>query len=247
MDANDTKRRQAESFGAGAAAYARGRPPYPRAAVDWLVPVDARRVADVGAGTGLFTRSLVERGLDVVAVEPSDGMRAQLIAGLPTVTAVAGSAESLPLPDGSVDAVFAAQAWHWVDVERASAEAARVLRPGGTLGLLWNIRDESVPWVAALTAVIEPGPEHDAFTEDPPVGAPFDRTERHDVAWTHAMGRDELLDLVRSRSHFLVRSPEQQAAMLHGVRALLDTHPALAGRDVVEMPYVTRCFRTRLR
>lgn len=102
---------------------------------------------DIGAGTGKFTRSLVARNLDVIAVEPDDIMREILLTSLPTVRALAGTAERLPLPDNSVDAVTLAQAWHWVDQPAATAEIARVLRPGGTLGLVWNIQDETVPWV----------------------------------------------------------------------------------------------------
>lgn len=235
---------QARSFGAGANAYAKGRPPYPPGAYEWVVPAEARHVADVGAGTGLFTRGLVARGLDVVAVEPSDEMRAQLQAALPDVTALPGTAERLPLADASVDAVFFAQAWHWVDVPTAVAEVARVLRPGGALGLVWNVRDESVPWVRELSAIMGPAGEHETFTADPPVGPPFALLDRRDVAWTHVIAAQSLYDLVASRSHFLVRPDDEKQAILDGVRTLLETDPALAGHDRIEMPYVTRCFRT---
>src|SRR6201986_3186482 len=145
----------ATSFGAPPAAYERGRPPYPPEALDWLLPPGARRVLDLGAGTGKLTRELAGRGLDVVAVEPLGGMRAELSRVLPDTPVLEGSAEHIPLPDGSVDAVLAAQAWHWVTPERAAPEVARVLRPGGTLGLVWNERDEEVPWVAELSQIVE--------------------------------------------------------------------------------------------
>ncbi|GAB2581560.1 hypothetical protein GCM10027168_12860 [Streptomyces capparidis] len=148
------RRRQAASFGAAAAAYERGRPPYPPEAVAWLVPEDARRVVDLGAGTGKLTRALRAPGREVVAVEPSPGMREQFSRVLPDVPVLAGAGESVPLPDSSVDALVCAQAWHWVDPERAIPEAARVLRPGGRLGLVWNTRDVSVPWVAELDRVL---------------------------------------------------------------------------------------------
>ncbi len=141
-------REQATSFGAAAAAYERGRPPYPAEAIDWLLPPGAARVLDVGAGTGKLTRQLAQRGLDVLAVEPLAGMRDQLARAVPGVPVYPGTAEDIPLPDGSVDAVLAAQAWHWVDPVRAVPEVARVLVPGGQLGLAWNVRDERVDWVA---------------------------------------------------------------------------------------------------
>src|SRR5580692_7460527 len=108
-------KRQASSFGAAAATYERGRPPYPPEAVDWLLPDGATRVLDLGAGTGKLTRQLHDRGLDVIAVEPSAGMREELTRAVPGVAAYAGSAEEIPLPGSSVDAVLVAQAWHWVD------------------------------------------------------------------------------------------------------------------------------------
>jgi SAM-dependent methyltransferase len=151
--ASDQEQRsaRAKSFGAAASIYDRARPGYPDAAVDWLLPVGQPQVVDLGAGTGKLTRLIADRGVDVTAVEPSDGMREQLQSALPGVPALAGSAEEMPLADESVDAVLVAQAWHWVDLPRASAEVARVLRPGGRLGLLWNHRDERVDWVNELT------------------------------------------------------------------------------------------------
>jgi SAM-dependent methyltransferase len=131
-----------------------------------------------------------------------------------------------------------------VDVERAVPEVARVLRPGGTLGLVWNVRDETVDWVARLGRAMHPGTEHDVFSSDPPVGPPFAPIERRDFRWTHTIDRATLLDLVASRSYFIVLPPDERAAMLAAVTELLDTHPELAGRDEVAVPYITRCSRT---
>lgn len=131
----------ANSFGEQAGLYERARPDYPDAAVTWLVGA-ARRVADVGAGTGKLTRVLRRLGREVVAVEPDAAMRAELVAAVPGVEVLAGTGEALPLPDTSVDAVTFGQAWHWVDPAAGSIEAARVLRPGGVLGLVWNARDQ---------------------------------------------------------------------------------------------------------
>ena len=236
----------AASFGLAADVYERGRPSYPLEAVDWLLPAGVCHVVDLGAGTGKLTRLLLDRVPEVTAVEPSPGMRATLEQVVPGATSVPGSAESLPLADDSVDAVLVAQAWHWVDTERAVPEIARVLRPGGTLGLIWNIRDETVPWVAELSRVMRQPRERDMGSDAPVVGAPFGPIERHDVAWVHEMTRDDLLAMIASRSYVITLSPDDRAALLRDVEQLLDTHPDTRGRDVVHMPYVARCSRAVL-
>ncbi len=234
------------SFGGAADAYERGRPGYPQEALDWLLPPTARRVLDLGAGTGKLTRSLVERGLDVVAVEPLEGMRREFARALPGVPVLAGAAEAIPLDAGSVDAVVVGQAWHWVDVPRASAEAARVLTDGGRLGLVWNHREASRPWVAELERLIaEPAmgnrPDDDS---EPTVGAPFRPPERHDVPWEDELDRPAVLDAVASRSYVITLPDDRREALLAGVRDLLGTHPDLAGRSRVRIPYVARCYRS---
>ena len=111
---------------------------------------------DLAAGTGKLTAHLVETGAEVVAIEPVDEMRAVLERELPSVRALAGTAEAIPLDAASVDAVTVGQAFHWFRGDEALAEIHRVLRPGGGLGLVWNVRDTSVPWVARLTEIMEP-------------------------------------------------------------------------------------------
>ncbi len=236
---------QAFSFGAAADAYERGRPTYPEEAVGWLVPAGAHRVADVGAGTGKLTRLLLGRGLDVVAVEPDPGMRAQLARAVPGVPVLAGTAEQLPLPDQSVDAVLLAQAWHWVDPARAVPEAARVLAPGGRLGMVWNLRDERVAWVAELGRIVH-GDENTAQDRAPEPGPPFGPAERFSVHWVNELSRSMLLDMVASRSYVITRPPAERTAILRDVQRLLDTHPAVAGTGLIELPYVTVCFRATL-
>ncbi len=232
----------ASSFGAAAHIYERGRPPYPPEAVDWLLPPGTPRVVDLGAGTGKLTRELVARRLPVTAVDPSEGMLAELRRVLPGVPAHLGSAERIPLPDDTADAVLVAQAWHWTDPERAVPEIARVLSPGGRLGLLWNLRDESVDWVRRLGLVIG-GAGQD---RDTGIGPPFGPVETREFRWTHHLGRDELLDMVASRSHVILRPPDERAAVRAQVRQLLVTHPDLVGRTEYDLPYVTHCARTSL-
>lgn len=140
----------ATSFGAAADAYERGRPGYPAEAVAWLLERAGAhpRVADIGAGTGKLTRVVAEHAGGVVAVDPDAAMLAALRRALPGVETLVGAAEDVNLPDESLDAVVLGQAWHWVDPVAGSAEVGRILKPGGTLGLVWNLRDTDVPWVA---------------------------------------------------------------------------------------------------
>ena len=232
----------ARSFGPAAGRYERGRPPYPDAAVDWLLPAGAGRVLDLGAGTGKLTRALLDRGLDVIAVDPSDQMLAELRRVLPGAPAERGSAERIPLPDSSVDAVLVAQAWHWFDVSRAVPEVARVLRPGGRLGLIWNLRDERAEWVRRVGEIIGRGGGY----RETVIGPPFGPLETREFAWSYPLGPDQLLDLVASRSGVILRPSDERAAVLAQVRQLLATHPALVGRTRLEMPYIARCARASL-
>ncbi len=236
----------ARSFGEGAADYERGRPTYPREAVEWLLPEGAHHVVDLGAGTGKFTRLLVDRVERVTAVEPSAGMRAELVEAVPTVEVLAGSAERIPLDDDSVDAVLVAQAWHWVDPLRAVPEVARVLRPGGVLGLVWNVRDPSAPWAAELERIVSSSTESGAESLEPRVGPPFPALERRDVAWVNTVTPEEFVAMVTSRSYFLTLPEAERTVVEARVRRLLAEHPALAGRDTIEVPYVTRCSRAAL-
>jgi SAM-dependent methyltransferase len=248
VNGRSSRAARARAFGEAAALYERGRPPYPSAALDWLLPPTARRVLDLGAGTGKLTRQLVARGLDVVAAEPLDGMRAELTRVLPGTRVLAGSAEQIPLDRGSVDAVLFAQAWHWVDPARAVPEVARVLSPGGTLGLVWNERDERVGWVTELGRIIgETGDQdnepRENMSDHPRVGPPFSPPERHDVPWIHHLSVAELLDMVASRSYVILLPPDERRVLLDRVRLLAETDPALAGRPEISLPYVTHCWR----
>jgi SAM-dependent methyltransferase len=237
---------RAASFGAAADAYERARPSYPEAAIDWLLPHGARRVLDLGAATGKLTRHLRARGLDVVAVEPSEGMRIRFSRALPDVPVFAGSAEAIPLGDASVDVVVVGQAWHWFDPVLAVPEVARVLKPGGWLGLIWNIRDRRDSWMDALSAL---EPDHDnseADSEDPRVGAPFGPVERFDLPWRQSTTPAALIDLLASRSYVIVLPEAERATLLADVRGFLADDPVTAGKVEISAPYVTRCSRAQM-
>ena len=232
------------SFGSAAAAYERGRPSYPPDAIDWLLPPGARNVLDLGAGTGKLTTRLVERGLDVVAVDPIPDMLEVLRASLPETPALLGTAEEIPLQDNSVDAVLVAQAWHWVDPARAIPEVARVLRPGGRLGLVWNTRDERLGWVRELGRII--GSDGDSGRVSVTLPEPFADMARHQVEWTSYLTPQALIDLVASRSYCITSPAEVRTKTLDQVRKLLTTHPALTNSAGLALPYVTVCVRATL-
>jgi SAM-dependent methyltransferase len=232
------------SFGSAAAAYERGRPSYPPEAIDWLLPRGARQVLDLGAGTGKLTTRLAERGLEVVAVDPIPDMLEVLRASLPETRALLGTAEEIPLEDNSVDAVLVAQAWHWVDPERAIPEVARVLRPGGRLGLVWNTRDERLGWVRELGEII--GSDGDRGRFDVTLSTAFTTPVRHQVEWTSYLTPQALIDLVASRSYCITSPTEIRTRTLDQVRELLNTHPALANSTGLALPYITVCIRAEL-
>ena len=238
-----SRRERSLSFGSAAAAYERGRPSYPPEAIDWLLPAGARQVLDLGAGTGKLTTRLVERGLDVVAVDPIPDMLEVLRNALPNTRALLGTAEGIPLPDNSVDAVLIAQAWHWVDPARAVPEVARVLRPGGRLGLVWNTRDERLGWVRELGRIIG---SDDGDRLEVTLPAPFTALERHRVEWTNYLTPQALVDLVASRSYCITSPADLRTRTLEQVRELLASHPALANSTGLALPYVSVCIRATL-
>ncbi|MCV7077775.1 class I SAM-dependent methyltransferase [Mycobacterium szulgai] len=235
---------RSRSFGSAAAAYERGRPSYPPEAIDWLLPATARDVLDLGAGTGKLTTRLVERGLDVVAVDPIPEMLEVLSASLPETVALLGTAEEIPLADNSVDAVLVAQAWHWVDPARAIPEVARVLRPGGRLGLVWNVRDERLGWVRELGDII--GRDGDPVRDKVTLPEPFTEVERCQVEWTNYLTPQALIDLVASRTYCIASPAEVRTKTLDQVRQLLATHSALANSAGLALPYVTVSVRATL-
>ena len=241
---SDPRRERSLSFGSQAAAYERGRPSYPPEAVDWLLPDGARDVLDLGAGTGKLTTRLVERGLHVIAVDPIAELLDVLRKTLPDTPALSGTAEQIPLPDNSIDTVLVAQAWHWFDPERAAAEIARVLRPGGRLGLLWNVRDERLGWVKEFGRIV--GLEHDWANTTVVLPAPFTDVATHRVEWTNYITPQALIDYVASRSYCITSPAEARAQTLDEVRELLATHPPLANATGLAMPYITVCVKATL-
>jgi SAM-dependent methyltransferase len=242
----------AKGFAREAQAYARGRPEYPVAVDQWLrdsLQLDeTRTVVDLGAGTGKFTRRLLATGANIIAVEPVQEMLAQLSLVVPSVAARSGTAEDIPVNNGAVDAVVCAQAFHWFATEAAVAEIRRVLKPGGFLGLIWNVRNESTDWSAAMTAIMAPyegdapryrsgewrkvfpakgfGPLHEQRFRNGHTGHP----------------EQVIVDRVLSTSFIAALPRPQQHIVAARLRDLIATTPSLNRREEITVPYQTVAF-----
>ena len=235
--------RRRQSFGAAAELYDRVRPGYPADAVGWMLGQTARDVVDLGAGTGIFSRIVASLGHRVTAIEPDPEMRAQL-ATSDTIAVLAGSAEAIPLPDRSTGAVVAAQSFHWFDNHEARGEIARVLADGGVFAPIWNVRDETEPWVAELTGIIGGGTAADARVharEGRQFGPLFRRAERAEFRHSLQMTSDTVLDMVRTRSRYLVAEADERREIERRVAELVAGLP-----EPFELPYIAVAFRVEV-
>jgi SAM-dependent methyltransferase len=247
----------AKGYAKKAEAYDRGRPDYPAEVDQWLrgdlglCPSSA--ALDLGAGTGKFTRRLLATGANVTAIEPVPAMREILSNAVPNAETIIGTAEDIPLNDETMDAVICAQSFHWFATIATLAEIKRVLKPGGVLGLVWNVRDERMDWVAALTTIMSP------FAGEAP--------RYHDGSWRTlfpAKGSSPLqeklfahghtgspetviIDRVLSISFIAALPPTQQLLVETQLQDLIEATPTLAGKAEVTFPYMTiacRCTKT---
>lgn len=235
---------RASSFGSVAEAYDRFRPAPPAEAVDWVLGTAGGVAADIGAGTGALTRQLARRAGRVVAVEPDARMAGVLRRRSPDIPALRGWAEALPLRPACLDAVTVSSAWHWMDPDRTTAEVARVLRPGGVFGVIWNGADRSVEWVAELLETRVPSPgDRDLRTRHAfvlPPGSPFDAVERRVVEWSLPVGPEELVGLAGTYSATITMAPDERERELARVAAAASS---LAASGPVELPMACRCWR----
>jgi len=242
-------------FARGAGVYATGRPGYPAAVTDWLrdrlgIGVGSV-VAEVGAGTGKFTALLADIGADVIAVDPVPEMLAELCAALPQVRTLVAAADALPLADASVDAVVCATAFHWFASREVVAEFHRVLRPGGTLGLIWNVRDTGIPWVAALSELTNryqgdaPRESEAAWRASfpaPGFGPLHETRMRHE----HRGAPEDVIVGRTLSTSFIAALPDAiQAEVVAQVHALIARTPELAGRAETAFPYITTAYDCR--
>ena len=239
------------SFGSVAEDYDRYRPWPPRAAMEWILPHRVAVALDLGAGTGALSRRLLARADEVVAVEPDERMRAVLARSLPRVHVQAGRAESLPLPDASVDAVLVSSAWHWLDPASAVPEIARVLRRGGIFGILWTGLD----WQAAFGSVVgqalrdtDAGAAADRRSHEPedvrlPPGAPFGRPETIRLPFHWQVSPERLIGLLGPYSSIFTLPQRQRTRVLDQARAFLSTDPRFAGQRRLDVAMSCRCWK----
>lgn len=232
--------------------YQRGRPEYPEALAGWLsesLGVQAgARVVDLGAGTGKFTKLLARTGATVTAIEPVEAMRARLSESLPGVTALAGTAEAIPLADGAADVIVCAQAFHWFANGQALREMHRVLRPGGRLGLIWNVRDESRDWVAEITRIITPyegdAPRYYKGTWKQPFEGQslFGQLRKTVLPHSHVGSFDEVVIDRNLSVSFIASLPKlEQDAVEARLRAMRERYEELR-EPTITFPYATEVW-----
>jgi SAM-dependent methyltransferase len=234
----------ARSFGGVADAYDRGRPTYPREAAVWLTSDRPVSVLELGSGTGKLTTQLVALGHDVHATEPDPQMLAILEKNLAGVRVSQAPAEEIPAGDASYDVVVSAQAFHWFDLDRALPEIARVLRPGGRLSLVWNQRDERIPWVKRLGRIIGTQDQLRDPIEVLAASGLFGDVETEAFKSWQVVDRNSIQDLVRSRSNIATLPPAQQEAKMAEVLAFYDDFGR--GMDGMQLPYTVTCFRAQV-
>lgn len=249
---NDVHPAASGGYSRGAEIYVRGRPDYPTGALDWLRAdlglEPGKTVLELGAGTGKFTRLLVEAGANVTAVEPVNAMLEVLRRDLPAVSTLPGTAQRIPVADACADAVVCAQSFHWFASAESLAEIRRVLKPGGMLGLIWNVRDQSVAWVAGLTRILEPyegdAPRYDKGEWRRVFPAPgFGELRERSFVHMHIGPPEQVIvERVASVSFVAAMPDEARNQVLREVRALIAATPELAGKKEVQVPYVTRAY-----
>lgn len=242
----ERRRHMAAAFLEGGGHYHQVRPGYPAESLDWLTEAARhviRDVLDVGAGTGKYTALLAQRGWTLTAVDPSADMLAQLAGDLPQAATAVGTAEHLGLPDATMDLAVVAQAWHWCEPLAASTEIARVLRPGGTLGLIWNQLDVGLPWVHRLARIMHAGDVHKPDFR-PAIGPEFAPAEAHNTRWGQPVTPGEIMELAKSRSYYLKASEHIRAKVMANLQWYLFEHLHHVPGEELELPYLTQTWRT---
>ncbi len=243
-------------FDRSAERYERSRPAYPVTALRFVARQlglgPGRTVVDLASGTGKLTRGIRPFGAAIVAVEPTDGMRRVFQRTLPDIPVIPGTAEAIPLPDRFADAVVVGQAFHWFRSRPALREIARVVRPGGGLGLLWNVRDDRVPFSRKITEILDASGASIAHAKETGWQARFDRDRagfgplryrrfRHSAR----LRRETVVDRVLSVSGVAVLRPARQREVARAVRRMLNDDPDTAGRVTVDFPYRTDVYVAR--
>jgi SAM-dependent methyltransferase len=237
-----------KAWGDSAEVYERARPEYPPEAIDFLHEIglsDDSDVLDLAAGTGKLTRALIAAGARVTAVEPLSAMRQMLQQRLPEATVMEGTAEHIPVHDAAEDLVTVAQAFHWFDADKAMTEIARVLRPGGGLAAIWNVRDEGVEWMAMIRELIEEArsdtPSHRSGEWRKPFdsGGPFEPLNLETFRHVQTLPRADAVDVFASRSYVAALPDSERSHLLERVAEQVPR------TEMVDIPYMTELYWTR--
>ena len=233
------------SFAGVADAYERARPSYPAEAAAWLAGSSPARVVELGAGTGKLTAGLLDHGHRVLATDPLEPMLQHLARAVPGAVPLRARAEEIPVRSRWADVVVSAQAYHWFDLDRALPEIARVLKPGGRIALVWNLRDERIPWVRRLGRLIGTAEQNTDPTQDLISSHLFGFVESTTFRFWQPLDRERLRDLVMSRSNIASMDQAGRDEVLAGADALYAEYGR--GADGMLLPYVTRCFKAVVR
>jgi SAM-dependent methyltransferase len=235
-----------------------------------MLPDSPKVVVDLGAGTGAMTKDLLGMVERVIAIEPDDRMRGILASSLPEVTTLRGTGESMPLETSSVDVVLASSSWHWMDKDRALQEAARVLVPGGTLGVVWSGPDPDGPFVSQAQAMLsemssgqaesgarsarEPDLGREVMdTENRvdtvlriPAHSSFAQPEHKTLTWDVSLTADELIGLLGTFSWIITMPDERRDQVISLARHVLRDSLGISGDVTVDVQYRSEAWRTHL-
>jgi SAM-dependent methyltransferase len=262
---------RARSFGEVASQYERYRPGPPMSTIEWMLPDHVGRVVDLGAGTGALTRMLLDRATEVVAVESDDRTRSVLTKGIPRASAVPGRGDSIPLDDGSVDAVLASSSWHWMDPVPTLHEVGRILVPGGILGAVRSGPDPDGPFLVQARALLAAPAEGGLAKRERggnlneaefaqliqgegnrasttlviPPGVPFEQPEHKIVTWDVPLNADELIGLLGTFSWVILMPETERNRLTSEARRLLREVLGVEGEVTVDTAFRSDAWRCR--
>jgi SAM-dependent methyltransferase len=235
-------------FGVDPAHYDVNRPAVPAEVADWLLPPDCGLAVEVGAGTGHFTRVLLQRATHVIATDPDPGMCAWLREQYPDATVHQGSAEEIPVETGAADGVFTSNAWHWFDPRVAGTEAARCLKPGGVLGVSWHDRSKKGDlWLPEVEEVILSAhhPDRKIHELNLPEDLPYEPVEKRVTTYPRQMTPEEICAMFTTYSALITLAEAERESLLGRFLVHLRARAGETGATTLSVPFVSTLYRAR--